>query len=155
MNEQIGLNEHQRRRLLVSCQYIDRLLASIERVVAGTSLSPFPRYLTDLTPQEQRKISERVAYLRSQILGFLEQHGIPIPAPAISARHSIMTSFRYIDIAVEELKPRYLGGYGVVPPALAPALTKSVEELQRTVKAAISSMKQPLKTGGGPETTAS
>lgn len=64
MREQTDLNEHHRRRLLVSCQYIDRLLASIENAAAaGTSLSPFPRYVQDLTAQEQEDMRERVARL--------------------------------------------------------------------------------------------
>lgn len=142
MTEQIALNEHHRRRLLVSCQYVDQLLTSIERIIAGTSSSPFPRYVQDLTAEERREMRRRIAGLRSQIVAFLKQNSILVPEPAISARHSIITSLGYIDIAVEELKPRYLGGYGLVPPALAPELTTSVEELQRMVKSAIAAMKK-------------
>ena len=154
MNEQTGLNPHQQRRLLVSCQYIDGLLASIERALAGPSLSPFPRYVQDLTSEEQGELRERLAQLRSQLVMFLTRHQIPIPHPSISARHSILTSLSYIDIAVEELKPQYLRGYGTVPSAVVPDLTNSVEELQNTVKAAISEMKEAATTGG-PERSAS
>lgn len=142
MTEQNTLNEHHRRRLLVSCQYVDQLLASIERIIAGTSSSPFPRYVQDLTAEEQREMQQGIADLRSQIVVFLKENNILVPEPAISARHSIITSLGYIDIAVEELKPRYLGGYGIVPPALAPGLTRSVEELQGMVKSALAAMKQ-------------
>lgn len=142
MTEQIALNEHHRRRLLVSCQYVDQLLASVERIIAGTSSSPFPKYVQDLTDEEQRDMRRRIADLRSEILTFLKEQHILVPEPAISARHSIITSLGYIDIAVEELKPRYLGGYGVVPPALVPELATSVEELQRMVKSAIAAMKK-------------
>lgn len=156
MHEQIKLNEHHRRRLLVSCQYIDRLLASIENAAAaGTSLSPFPKYVQDLTPREQKEMREQVAKLRAQLLSFLERRDIAIPGPTISARHSIVTSLGYIDIAVEELKPRYLGGYGRVPSALAPELTSAVEELQASVKAAISEIKVTATGDNGPETSVS
>lgn len=157
MREQTDLNEHHRRRLLVSCQYIDRLLASIENAAAaGTSLSPFPRYVQDLTAQEQEDMRERVARLRAQLPAFLKRRDIAIPGPTISARHSIVTSLGYIDIAVEELKPRYLGGYGRVPSALIPELTSAVEELQATVKAAISAIKKATASdGNGEETSAS
>jgi hypothetical protein len=147
MNEPIELNQHHRRRLLVSCQYIDGLLASIERALAGASLSPFPKYSQDLTAEEQREMRQRVAQLRSQLVMFLKRRQIPIPPPSISARHSILTSLSYIDIAVEELKPQYLGGYGPVLPALVPELTSSVEELQRTVKAAVSEIKAAAPAG--------
>lgn len=147
MNEQIGLNENHRRRLLVSCQYVDRLLSSIEGALAGPSLTPFPRYHDDLTVNEREEMRARVAQLRAQLVLFLKEQAIPVPEAAISARHAILTSLGYIDIAVEELKPRYLGGYGVVPPALVPELNESVKELQAMVKAAVAAMKAVTNDG--------
>ena len=153
MNELRELNEHHRRRLLVSCQYIDQLLADIESVLAAdSSLSPFPRYVQDLAAPEKQVALEQVARLRSQLTGFLKSQNIAIPSPGISARHSIITSLGFIDIAVEELKPRYLGGYGTVPPTLVPELNGAVEEVQASVKAVISMLKAPMQMQeAGPE----
>ena len=146
MDQQIDLNEHHRRRLLVSCQYVDRLLADIESVLAAeTSLSPFPKYLQDLTAAEKQLAQAQISTLRSQLVRLLQSRNVDIPAPTISARHSILTSLAYIDIAVEELKPGYLGGYGKVPKALAPELQSSVEEVQQSVKEAISALKEPVQ----------
>lgn len=141
MAEQIELNEHHRRRLLVSCQYIDGLLSSVENAIAVNSLTAFPRYIQDMNAQERKEIHERVAKLREQLLEFLRRWDIATPAPEITARHSILTSLAYIDIAVEELKPRYLGGYGPVPSLLVPELASSVETLHVAVKSTISSVK--------------
>lgn len=146
MNEQIGLNEHHCRRLLVSCQYIDQLLASIERMIAVSSTGPFPRYIQDLSEAEQLEMHRRVAQLRSQLVVFLKKHDVTIPGPVISARHSLLTSLGYIDIAVEELKPRYLGGYGPVPSTVVPELTRSAEELQAVVRSAMAAMKEAGKS---------
>jgi len=142
MDEQIDLNEHHRRRLLVSCQYIDRLLSSIENAIAENALTAFPRYVKDMSPQERDGIHEQVAKLRTQLLEFLRRWGIATPQAAISARHSIQTSLGYIDIAVEELKPRYLRGYGAVPAPLVTDLEASVEGLQGAVKTTISMVKE-------------
>jgi hypothetical protein len=143
MDQQIDLNEHHRRRLLVSCQYVDRLLADIESVLAAeTSVSPFPKYVQDMTAAEKQLAQAHVAGLRAQLVRLLQSRNVDIPAPTISARHSVLTSLAYIDIAVEELKPRYLGGYGRVPKALAPELQSSVEEVQRSVKGAITALKE-------------
>lgn len=148
MNEQSEkLNEHHRRRLLVSCQYVDRLLTSIESALAESSPGAFPKYVLDLTPEERAEIRNRVAGLRARLLTFLERRNIPIPLPTISARHSVITSLGYIDIAVEELKPRYLRGYGSVPALLVPELTASVEELQAAVKSAITAI-VPVRGAG-------
>jgi hypothetical protein len=146
MNEQIELNENHQRRLLVSCQYVDRLLADIESVLAAdTSLSPFPKYVQDLTAGEKQLATERVARLRAQLVTLLEARHVAVPGPAISSRHSIVTCLGYIDIAVEELKPRYLGGYGAVPQALVPELNRSAEEVQATAKEAILALKDATK----------
>lgn len=46
-----ALNESQRHRLIVTCQYIDRLLGDLERAfVESQSNSPFGRYANDLAP---------------------------------------------------------------------------------------------------------
>jgi hypothetical protein len=97
----------------------------------------------------------QVSQLRSELVEFLEARGVAMPDPAISARHSILTSLGYVDIAVEELRPRYLGGYGLVPPILIPDLNSAVGKLQRTVRAAIAALKQAMQAGeGGPEEAA-
>jgi hypothetical protein len=154
MNEHSDLNQHHRRRLLVSCQYVDSLLSNMESVMAGASLSPFPRYIADLSPEEIDFVRERIATLRAQMVSFLRQRKIPLPDPTISAHHSILTSLGYIDIALEELKPRYLGGYGQVPQNIVPALASEVEQLQAIVKQAVATLKQTA-AHGAPEATAS
>jgi hypothetical protein len=142
MNGHVNLNEHHRRRLLVSCQYIDRLLSDIESVLnADASLSPFPRYVQDFSPGEAEMLQARVASLRSQLVSLLKRWKIGVPEPGISAQHSVLTSLSYIDITVEEMKPRYLGGYGPVPELVSPELNSSVEQLQLAVKATISVVK--------------
>jgi hypothetical protein len=142
MNEQIELNEHHQRRLLVSCQYMDRLLADIESVMtSGASLSPFPKYIQDLSEREKGLTTKLVATLRRQLLEMLIARGVDVPGPTISSRHSILTCLGYIAIALEELKPRYLKGYGPVPQSIAPDLHRSVEDLQATVRATISELK--------------
>lgn len=147
MHEQVDLNEHHRRRLLVSCQYVDRLLSNIESAIADRTASAFPKYIQDMNEKERREAREQAANLRAQLLEFLQRWGIAAPAPAISARHSVLTSLSYIDIAVEELKPRYMGGYGPVPAALVPELASSVEDLQQAVKSTIATIKRAGRNG--------
>ncbi len=147
MSEQT-LNEHHRRRLLVSCEYVDRLLADIESVMsADASLSPFPKYILDLTAEEKQRTSEAVATLRAQLVALLKARHVAVAAPGISSRRSLLTCLGYIDITVEELKPRYLRGYGPVPQALIVELNRSVEEVQATVRQAISTLKKAVKSG--------
>ena len=79
------LNETQQRRLIITCQYIDKLLIDIEHVLHSTaSKSPFPRYVIDITPAQARVIEDHIRRLRSQLLRALEwQHMKPEPANVV------------------------------------------------------------------------
>ena len=129
------LNDPQQRRLRVTCQYIDKLLSDIESVLhATTSKSPFPRYVVDITPAQSRVIEDHIHRLRSQLLRTLAwQHLEPTP-PEIPARRAVMTDLSFIDIAIEELKPSYLRGYGAVPEDAVNQLNGVVHELRSLVE---------------------
>jgi GTP-binding protein EngB required for normal cell division len=127
------LNEAHRRRLSVTCQYIDKLLGEIEQVLhSATSPSPFPRYVVDITPAQGRVIEDHIRRLRSQLLRALDwQHMKPEP-PEIPATRSITVDLTFIDIAIEELRPSYMRGSGAVPDDAVNELNGVVHEL-RTV----------------------
>ena len=125
------LNEPQRRRLSITCQYIDKLLSDIEQVLHSTaSKSPFPRHLVDITPAQARVIEDHIRRLRSQLLRALEwQHMKPEP-PEIPVTRSIKVDLTFIDIAIEELKPSYMRGCGAVPEDAVDELNGVVHELR-------------------------
>jgi GTP-binding protein EngB required for normal cell division len=129
------LNDPQQRRLKVTCQYIDKLLSDIESVLhAAASKSPFPRYVVDITPAQSRVIEDHIHRLRSQLLRTLAwQHMEPSP-PEIPAVRAVMTDLSFIDIAIEELKPSYLQGYGAVPEDAVNQLNGVVHELRSLVE---------------------
>ena len=130
------LNENHRRHLLASCVYVDRLLADIDTVVAtADSASPFARYVNDLSPALARVVRDYLTRLRTDMLRVLERHHAMPESPRISAVHAIRTALSFVDIALVELKPEYIRGYGEVPPSLVPEINGFVEELQSVVRA--------------------
>lgn len=129
------LNQFQRNRLSVTCTYIDKLLNDVEEVLNSTaSKSPFPRYINDISPAQRRVIEDYIARFRAQLLRVLEGMQIPLPSSRISAVHSLHTNLTFIDIAVEELKPRYMRGYGDVPKKAKEALNGIVAELDGLIR---------------------
>lgn len=128
------LNEHQQHRLIVTCQYVDRLLADLERsFTEAQSTSPFGRCANDLAPVEQRLVHDYLARLRTQLLRILEGQGLSPTPRRTGLRWAIQTHLAYVDVAVEELKPHYMQGYGTVAPEAAAALNGIVEELHATI----------------------
>jgi GTP-binding protein EngB required for normal cell division len=128
------LNEHQQSRLRITCQYIDKLLSDVEDILhAASSPSPFPRYAVDLNPAQIRLIEDHIRRLRSQLVHTLAwQHMKPMP-PDIPATRAVLTNLTFIDIAVEELKPHYMRGFGPVPEDAVEELNGVVHELRALV----------------------
>ncbi len=137
MNRHSGeLNDPQQRHLRVTCQYIDKLLSDVEQVLhAATSPSPFPRYVVDITPAQTRAIEDHIRRLRSQLLRTLAWQHMRPNSPEIPATRAVMTDLAFVDIAIEELKPSYMRGYGAVPEDAVSELNGVVYELRSLVEA--------------------
>jgi hypothetical protein len=125
------LNAVQRRRLGATCKYIDGLLCDVEHAIhSPESESPFPHYVMDITPAQVRMIEDHIRRLRAQLLRALDwQHMKPEP-PEIPVSRSVITDLGFVDIAVEELRPRQMRGCGAVPEDAVRGLNEVVDDLR-------------------------
>ncbi len=141
------LNDAQRRRLGVTCSYIDKLLCEVEQVLHETaSESPFPRHLVDVTPAQTRVVEDHIRRIREQLLRALAWQGIAPDPPRIPATRAALTHLAFIDIAIEELKPGYMRGSGVVPDDVAEELNGVVHELRSVAQSMERYLRQELGT---------
>jgi GTP-binding protein EngB required for normal cell division len=125
-----GLNESQARRLRVTCQYIDKMLGDVEGVLNTTaSKAAFPRYSADIAPVQRGTIEDYLSRIRAQLIRVLDGQGIAREKPQIPASRAVHVMLGAVDIAVEELKPKYMRGYGEVPQSVATELNGIVGEL--------------------------
>jgi hypothetical protein len=132
---QSTLNPSQRQRLLVTCRHIDGLLCDIEETLNATaSKSPFPSYIADITPQQRQAMEADIARIRAQLLQVLAGQSLVPQPPRISATHSIDVSLTFAEIAIAELAPNYMRGYGPVSSEAAKDLGGIAETLQSAVK---------------------
>lgn len=141
------LNEHQKRRLRISCQYIDKLLSDISDILHATvSRSPFPRYIVDLTPAQIRVLEDYIARFRAQLVRAIAWQNMKPEPPDIPAAHAVLTNLSFVDIAAEELKPNYMKGFGPVPEDAVQELNGVVYELRSLVTGMERYLKQELTT---------
>ncbi len=130
-----NLNSSQRHRLLVTCKHIDKLLGSIEETLnAAASKSVFPGYVGDITSRQRKTIEDCIARFRGQLLQVIARQSLAPEEPRISASHAIHVGLTFIEIAIAELAPRYMRGYGPVSEQGAADLNGVIAELQSTVK---------------------
>ena len=124
------LNEAQKRRLSITCVYIDGLLGDIERALhCATSESPFPAILW-MFPRQKHFESKSTSRIASELLRVLEWQSLKPEPPHIPVSRSVLTDLSYIDNAIEELKPRYLRGSGPVPEELIGELNAAIGDLR-------------------------
>jgi hypothetical protein len=124
------LNEPQKRRLSVTCDYIDKLLQDVEQVLdSGSSKSPFSRYVMDVTPEQRSALEDYIRELRSALLRALAWQQMQPREARIPASRAVLINLNYIGIAIEELKPRYMRGAGSVPEDAVDGLNGVVRDL--------------------------
>jgi GTP-binding protein EngB required for normal cell division len=129
------LNPFQANRLRITCQYIDRLLAEIEGILNSTaSKAAFPRYAADILPAQRRTVEDYIARVRGQLMRVLEGQRIAREKPSIPASRAVHVHLGAIDIAIEELKPKYMRGYGEMPEIVATELNGIVGELSGLIQ---------------------
>ncbi|MGD1078285.1 MAG: dynamin family protein [Candidatus Sulfotelmatobacter sp.] len=130
-----SLNSNHERRLTVTCRHIDKLLADMESTLnVSASKLAFPQYAPDLTSAQRRVIEDYISRIRAQLVRVLDGQNIERPRADIPVTRSLHSTLTFVDIAVEELKPEYMRGYGEVPPAAAVELNGIAGELQGLVR---------------------
>lgn len=134
-DEYNSLNPNHARRVSVTCRYIDNLLAEMENALnISASTLAFPHYTPDLTSTQRRAIEDHIRQIRTQLVQILDGQGIERPPADIPVSRSLQSHLTFIDIAVEELRPQYMRGYGAVSPAAAQELNCAAATLQGLVK---------------------
>lgn len=126
-----GLNAHHQRGLQATCQHIDQLLSDMEGVLADNAFRrAFPRYVSDVQPARRRVIEDYIVRMRAQLVRVLEGQGIERPRASIPSSRFLGTAITSVDIAVEELQPEHMRGYGEVGADAARELNGIVGELR-------------------------
>jgi GTP-binding protein EngB required for normal cell division len=128
-----GLNENHKRKLLASLQYADRLLQESLGVLTPVSRLLFSRYLPDISPAEQHWIENYADKIREQLAALLRRFDAPPSPPSLLTSWAIRTNLISLSIALEELDPDGLHGYGELDPESARELAWSVGEVRRLV----------------------
>ena len=146
------LNEAQKRRLSITCIYIDGLLCYMEHALrSASSESPFPRYVVDVSSAQAREVEDHIRRLRSELLRLLAwQHMEPEHAQ-IPVTRSVLTDLSFVDNAIEELKPRYLRGCGAVPEDAIEELNGALHKLRALVKDMDSYVRQVVAENADPD----
>ncbi len=139
------LNEAESRSILYGFLDLHRPMAGLEALLrSGDSPSAFSEYVNDLSPTEARVLRDHVARIRTAKLGHLEELEIPLAIHRMSVRWAIQTGLGSISIAVAELRPSRLRGYGELGQEAHSRMTKICEDLDRLVDHVLTYLRRGL-----------
>jgi len=118
--------------LLFTFLHIQSRLNEMEPLLAqGKRPSPLDQYVHDLSPTEAKVVEDYFARIRSTMVSCLEKHGIPIEVHRVSLRWSLETSIAFLSVAVDEVGPDQLRGYGALDDAGRQEVVSIQQELDR------------------------
>lgn len=110
------LNDAQRRRLLANARYADELISSIEEILTSPeSRSAFPKYRPDVSLHQARLIRNHAARFKDHLSRVLAAVGVTHEGPQFGSLHAIRVALTFVRIAVQEMAPEHLRGYGDLP----------------------------------------
>ena len=123
-------NENHQRRLRSTFKTLDERLEDIERLLnPARAQSPFSDHVPDATPVQYRVISDYASRFRAVMRRILEKADVPLGRPHVSSCWAARTLLVDAQIAVEELNPKYMRGYGELSPVANRDLDLIVSEL--------------------------
>lgn len=145
MSQLQRFNEPQARRLLSTASHIDKLLLEIEEILSASSSNVFPRYKNALAPVQVRAVRDYIKRLRQQMIHVLEDLEVTLPEPAFDSTFSIKVMLQFIQIALEEIAPQRLVGYGTVPQSLLKPLAGGIQEMTGIARQMDFYLSQPIE----------
>jgi GTPase Era involved in 16S rRNA processing len=109
----MALNENHQRHLLSTFQYVDNLLSEAERIMASAgSASPFQEYSQDTTPIQRKVTHDYIVRVREAMRCILEELKIPLRPPISGALWAARGHLSFAGIAIAEIAPEHMRGYG-------------------------------------------
>jgi GTP-binding protein EngB required for normal cell division len=140
-----SLNASQQRSILLGVLDIHRRMVEMEAlIVQGTTSSPLSRYVNDLSPTEARVIQDYFARIRTTMLACLQELGIPLEVEQTSLRWAVQVGIIFLNVAVADMGPGRLAGYGPVDPAGAADAVRLQDNLNRLIDRAKAYLHQGL-----------
>ena len=146
----LHLNENHQRTLLAGFRYIDNLLAeALAGLHSGDDGSIFSPTVPDATPVQRRVITDQAARLRRTLRAALDACAIPVSPPTVGALWNVRCTLISLDIALEDMSPDHLRGYGAIDETTA----AGVSALQAQIRTILGELQAYIESGLGGDLT--
>ncbi len=138
-------NESQARSLVIGFRDLHRRMAEMEAwlIQAGASTA-FSEYVNDVSPTEGKVLRDYFTRIRDTMLACLQEAHLPREEQRTSLRWAIQCGLTFLHIAVSEMSPKRLRGYGSLSRAGEAEAVRMQQELTRWIDRAAAYLRQGL-----------
>ena len=84
-----------------------------------------------MSPSEACWVESYIEKIRDRLYGLLQKFEIELPPPSTRASWTVQVALTTLDLALEELYPEQMKGYGQMDDASASELTRTLDEIRR------------------------
>lgn len=133
--------EYQISHLVGTFRHIDHLLEMIQMALTKNEEGLFPRHVHDLDAERKKHLLAFVAELRAQMAEKMKKYGLEMPPPKTTASRAVESALSFIAIALDDLRPNEMRGYGPVNERAAEELEELIDELQVLTASAVRGLK--------------
>ena len=129
------LSANHSRHILQGFLNIHKQMSELESLlVQSASASPFTQYVKDVSPTECLVIQDHFARIRSAMVAHLEDLSIPLEVRTMSVRWTLETCLMHLQVAVDDMGPKQLAGYGQLDPTGQAAVARIQDDLTRLLE---------------------
>jgi hypothetical protein len=124
-------NDNHQRYLATRLLHLDESIAeALQKLAPPEEGALSQRYVADASLAQRRILQDYQAQLRFVIRRFIQQYQIPQRRTAVSGLKAFHVALTFAQIAVEELRPSYMAGYGALDAPDAQAADRLSADLQ-------------------------
>lgn len=129
------LNENHKKNLLITFQHLDKILSEFECLLdVVIPRCALQHYVNDLDPDLRKAIEKSCDHLRKTMCRILEGKNIHADKPQRSVLNQIKVTLIFADMAIEELLPKHMKGYGQLSEAAENELNAMVAQLKDLIR---------------------
>ena len=134
--------DSQMNHLVGTFRHIDALLRTIESAIADEKDGLFPHYLRDLSARQKQSLKAAIDVIRERMRRKLQHYGLGAPGPRTTATRSAESALQFIDVALDNLRPKEMRGYGPVSDGANAELQELINEFHSLTASALRDLKQ-------------
>lgn len=129
------LSDNHKHVLLIRFRHVDHLLSEFESILdVVIPRCPLQEYRNDICAEKRKELQTRCDAVREAMLRILKEQRIETGVANRSVLRHLFTSVEFADMSIEELRPKYMQGFGALSDEAKRDLNAAVDEIQGLLK---------------------